>query len=92
MLKVRARNSHSGLLLRIASEVKRTPEYHASMILGRSLHFTRNPQQEPTMTIASTNLQHQRVVPLGGTSGIGIATARAAPTAGASAPLLLSNM
>lgn len=29
MLKVRARNSHSELLLRIASEVKRTSEYHA---------------------------------------------------------------
>ncbi|AOY95457.1 short-chain dehydrogenase [Cupriavidus sp. USMAA2-4] len=43
------------------------------------------------MTIASTNLQHQRVVLLGGTSGIGLATARAALAAGASVTVVSSR-
>lgn len=43
------------------------------------------------MTIASTNLQHQHVVLLGGTSGIGLATARAALAAGASVTVVSSR-
>jgi NAD(P)-dependent dehydrogenase (short-subunit alcohol dehydrogenase family) len=43
------------------------------------------------MTIASTNLQHQRVVLLGGTSGIGLATAHAALAAGASVTVVSSR-
>ena len=43
------------------------------------------------MTIASTNLQHQRVVLLGGTSGIGLATARAALAAGAAVTVVSSR-
>lgn len=43
------------------------------------------------MTIASTNLQDQRVVLLGGTSGIGLATAHAALAAGASVSVVSSR-
>ncbi|CAM2187442.1 SDR family oxidoreductase [Paraburkholderia sacchari] len=43
------------------------------------------------MTIASTNLQNQRVVLLGGTSGIGLATAHAALAAGASVKVISSR-
>ncbi|MFM0207730.1 SDR family oxidoreductase [Paraburkholderia sediminicola] len=43
------------------------------------------------MTSASTNLQHQHVVLLGGTSGIGLATAHAALTAGASVTVVSSR-
>ncbi|MFC5473722.1 SDR family oxidoreductase [Paraherbaspirillum soli] len=43
------------------------------------------------MTNANTNLQHQRVVLLGGTSGIGLATAHAALTAGASVVVVSSS-
>lgn len=43
------------------------------------------------MPSASTNLQHQRVVLLGGTSGIGLATAHAALTAGASVIVVSSR-
>jgi len=43
------------------------------------------------MTIASANLQHQHVVLLGGTSGIGLATAQAALAAGASVSVVSSR-
>lgn len=43
------------------------------------------------MTIGSTNLQHQHVVLLGGTSGIGLATAEAALAAGASVSVASSR-
>ena len=43
------------------------------------------------MTIASTNLQHQHIVLLGGTSGIGLATAHAALAAGASVTVVSSR-
>lgn len=43
------------------------------------------------MTSATTNLQNQRVVLLGGTSGIGLATACAAQAAGASVVVVSSN-
>lgn len=43
------------------------------------------------MTIASTNLRNQRVVLLGGTSGIGLATAHAALEAGASVTVVSSR-
>ncbi|NUX54119.1 SDR family oxidoreductase [Paraburkholderia youngii] len=43
------------------------------------------------MTIGSTNLQHQHVVLLGGTSGIGLATAEAALAAGASVSVVSSR-
>ena len=43
------------------------------------------------MTISTTNLQNQRVVLLGGTSGIGLATARAAVAAGASVVVVSSR-
>jgi NAD(P)-dependent dehydrogenase (short-subunit alcohol dehydrogenase family) len=43
------------------------------------------------MTIANTTLQHQRVVLLGGTSGIGLATAHAALAAGASVTVVSSR-
>ncbi|MDE1011744.1 MAG: SDR family oxidoreductase [Paraburkholderia fungorum] len=43
------------------------------------------------MTNASTNLQHQHVVLLGGTSGIGLATAHAALAAGASVTVVSSR-
>lgn len=43
------------------------------------------------MTTASMNLQHQRVVLMGGTSGIGLATARAALVAGASVIVVSSR-
>jgi NAD(P)-dependent dehydrogenase (short-subunit alcohol dehydrogenase family) len=43
------------------------------------------------MIIPSTNLQHQRVVLLGGTSGIGLATARAALAAGATVVVVSSR-
>ncbi|MEW6341943.1 MAG: SDR family oxidoreductase [Pseudomonadota bacterium] len=43
------------------------------------------------MTLASTNLQHQRVVLVGGTSGIGLATAHAALAAGASVVVVSSR-
>ena len=43
------------------------------------------------MTIASTNLHNQRVVLLGGTSGIGLATAQAALAAGASVTVVSSR-
>lgn len=43
------------------------------------------------MTIANTSLQHQHVVLLGGTSGIGLATAHAALAAGASVTVISSR-
>ena len=43
------------------------------------------------MTSASTNLQDQHVVLLGGTSGIGLATAHAALAAGASVTVVSSR-
>ncbi|TAL56245.1 SDR family oxidoreductase [Pandoraea sp.] len=43
------------------------------------------------MTIASANLEHQHVVLLGGTSGIGLATAQAALAAGASVSVVSSR-
>jgi NAD(P)-dependent dehydrogenase (short-subunit alcohol dehydrogenase family) len=43
------------------------------------------------MTIASTHLQHQRVVLMGGTSGIGLATAHAVLAAGASVVVVSSR-